>query len=471
MTRGIDQATNPAYTKRFLPLLRDYLLGHDPGTERVATDPFLLDYPSTGRARVTRIRYTNRYGATIRGHVWVPIRTFVDPVTGASTSGPFPAVMFIDGFTTPETTYWATAQTLVEHGYVVMTFDPQGTGVSDVDPNPKAKFCNKNGAWRQPQELGVREEGECAGQPPPGTDILRNEPIEYATNPVVGAEGGFGAGVTFYADDVLFGIPSEEIDANYEPIRAPYIFGAFDAIKWLLSDVDPARPFIDATRVGIIGHSIGADAALQVGNGDPQHRFAAVVTYDTFARMLRTVSPRVPTLIEASDHEVEAGPYLKPQDPGRFAATWQTERFRGTGVDRMTLVLGASGHVNFRYEPGGLINPYDTPLGTTQRYGERIGIYYALSWFDRYLKGRPTSFVRGDEAAQQADATERLLVRRFEDSIDTTALGTGRWDPLTRRNVPYMIEGLPVGPQLSVYYPTSYAFDSYHCVSMATGCR
>ena len=136
----------------------------------------------------------------------------------------------------------------------------------------------------------------------------------------------------------------------------------------------------------------------------------------------------------------------------------------------MTLVIGASSHVNWGYTPEPIVNPFVTPIATSSRYGERVGLYFALAWFDRYLKGAATSVVRGDEAAQQANAVARLAATRFDDSVDSASIGVGVWDPVTLSNVPYRIAALDVTSELSVYFPSSYTFDSYECADIVAGC-
>ncbi|MFY9585952.1 MAG: hypothetical protein WAT66_00705 [Actinomycetota bacterium] len=464
--RGVDMLINVDYQRRFAPLLIDYLADADP---RVETDPYLLDYPASGRANVQTIEYPNRYGATIRGHIWIPNTPFTDPVTNATGNGPFPAVIFVNGAGTRETPYWSTAQTLVENGYAVMTWDPQALGLSEA--NPEAQYCDPDGAWHDPQELGVREQGPCAGQPgepPPLT--FAEAPVETALAPVLAAGGGIGGGAAFYADNQIVGVDWETASASYDSARAPFVFGAFDAVAWLLSSANPQRTLIDATRIGIVGHSLGADAALNVGNGDPLHRFGAVVTYDSAARMLPAVTPSVPTMVQASDHEVEIGPYLSAPDRSDVPVVWQTESLAASGVDHMSLVLAATGHGNWAYNPDPLIHPYAAPMATSSRYGERAGLYFALAWFDRYLKGADTPFVRGDEAAQQADAVQRLLAPAFDESVDRTAIEVGMLDPATGGNAPYLIQGRSIRAELSDYFTSSYAFDGRACADVKTGC-
>jgi hypothetical protein len=68
------------------------------------------------------VLYTSRSGATISGHVW------------ATTAGPAsrPGIVITNGSIVGyEQAYWFLAQALARAGFVVMTFDTQGEGMSD----------------------------------------------------------------------------------------------------------------------------------------------------------------------------------------------------------------------------------------------------------------------------------------------------------------------------------------------------
>lgn len=173
------------------------------------------------RGNVLGISYRNRYGATIRGYLWAPFLPFTDPVTGVQTSGPLPAVVLVNGLGSPGQLYLAEAQGLAEAGYIVMQFDPQGTGASDADPDPKSVYCDPNGSWREPQEMGFQEQGDCAGQTAFQEDLIRDD-----VPAIVSAKQGGTIDLT---------------DAMYTH-GAGYALGALDAVAWLLSDAIPGDP-------------------------------------------------------------------------------------------------------------------------------------------------------------------------------------------------------------------------------------
>src|ERR687894_375280 len=93
------------------------------GQRDCAGDVRLYDWESKGYGMVEPVLFTARSGATLSGHVW------------ATRSGPArrPGVVITTGSVqAPEELYWGQAATLAKHGYVVLTYDVQGQGASDV---------------------------------------------------------------------------------------------------------------------------------------------------------------------------------------------------------------------------------------------------------------------------------------------------------------------------------------------------
>lgn len=117
-------------------------------------------------------------------------------------------------------------------------------------------------------------------------------------------------------------------------------------------------------------------------------------------------------------------------------------------------MLGSSTHNEWQYQ-----GPEAAPFSGASRDGERVGLYYSLAWLDRYLKGATTSFVRGDEVVQAADALARLNGTTFDDSVDASSVGTGSFDATTGSNLPYTIAGEAVTDHLSFLYESSLALD------------
>lgn len=416
--RAQDQLTNAGY----LQLVAGSCAGIAPDPAGCISDPYrTLDRWKGTRGDAMLVSFSNRYGATLRGELFAPRAPFTDPVTGVSSLGPFPLVIIIPGYQEPRQEYRWAAEGLAESGYVVLSFDPQGFGESDVHPNPQSEYCDPNGTWREPQEMGFQEQGSCAGEPP----------ADYY-NLTVGQ-------VAALALDDWSGAA-----ALYREIAPNFVFGGLDALAWLLSSGNPWLARIDTTRIGVAGHSLGAYAAMMVGSGDPGARFDTAVAWDGYNPMDHGIDPTVPTLFQQSQQEEFKGPlYVVPPDPEAFHPTRPTFRgFQAACVPAAFIVPDASSHHEWAYGTG---------YGAS-RYGERVGFYFTLAWFDRYLKGKQTVAVRGDEAEQAGDADRRLLSSVFDASADRSSIGTGRWDPAALQNVPYAIEGQTIASHLSPYY-------------------
>ena len=109
------------------------------------------------------------------------------------------------------------------------------------------------------------------------------------------------------------------------------------------------------------------------------------------------------------------------------------------------------------------------PNGTCilcSRYGQRVMAYYALAWFDRYLKGR-------EDPWMARDALARLTAKTFDDSADVSAIDMGVFDPAAG-NVPVTIAGLPVADRLSFYRTSAYWLGpgrTLQCEDLRTGLR
>ncbi|MHB8510844.1 MAG: hypothetical protein ACYDCC_01580 [Actinomycetota bacterium] len=415
--RTRDQATNPDYLQMIAAAC-----AVSSTADACVSDPFrTLDRWSPARGDAMKVHFTNRYGATLRAEMFAPPANFVDPVTNAPSSGPFPLVIIIPGLSEARQEYRWAAEGLAEAGYVTFEFDPQGFGESDVAPNPTSTYCDPNGSWKQPQEMGFTENGSCAGEPPADTYE------QYGGTAEALALGDWSV-----------------IKKVYDDYAPNSIFGAIDSLNWLLSSNDPWQARIDATRIGVAGHSLGAFASMMLGNGDPLHRFLASVAWDGYATMDHGVTPTVPTMFQQSQQEDAHGfTYVIPPDPQGFHPTRATfNSFRDRCVPSAFTVLSGSAHHEWAYATG----------QDASADGERVGMYYTLAWFDRFLKGATTSSTRGDEAQQSSNAAARLTATTFDSSADASAIGTGYWDPMTQQNVPHLIAGQSIAPHLSPFF-------------------
>ena len=438
--RTIDQAANPAYHAAFAPLLAEFAQTQDTAGD-VSVDPFRLSWaPARGEQRT--VTYRNRYGVTLEAVLFSP----------KVPAKPLPAVLLMTGGNGPENGYRGIAQGLAEAGYVVMGVEAQGDGSNpatppDPDPaTPENEACAP-GEWQEPQEMGIREQGPCPGQAPsfaPDGPVTGTPIAGTPADPAILAQA-----VAIYTQ----GFDYAGVEARYEAAKARKTFAALDAVRFLLSEDNPWRERVKASRIGIVGHSLGAHGALLAGNGDPLDRFDAVVSFDGFGRLNQTAEPRVPTMFQHSDGE-EFGPYRELPDPESMPGHRDATRFADAGVDTMVVTLGGSTHQEWNYVPEELLNPLCTPYCGASAHGERVALYYARAWLDTHLKQRKT-------------ARRRLLARRFDGSVDGSSIGQGTFDGA---NVPYTIKGESVRGARSPLYPSRAAFGHTDCDDLRAGC-
>jgi dienelactone hydrolase len=115
-----DQAADPSHPRGGFTTLV-------PGSK--SADPFrtIKRWTEAGRGRVSAVSFKGINGATLRGHVFMPPRSVRRP------KGGYPGVVITDGSVQAfeELYFWA-AEDLAEAGYMVMTYDVQGQGDSDL---------------------------------------------------------------------------------------------------------------------------------------------------------------------------------------------------------------------------------------------------------------------------------------------------------------------------------------------------
>jgi dienelactone hydrolase len=379
-----------------------------------------IDRWNHARGAVIPIAYRNRYQARIVGHLWRP----------KAATGPLPAVVFVNGYGETDETYNWAAEDLAEHGYLVMTFNPQGDGGSDAKPAPQ--YCRPGGAWTQPQEMGIREQGSCAGQDPPVVLTGQGTSATFVVTGRVGDEDVSGA------------------DPVYRALAPRYVLGALDAVAFLLSGRNPWRASVDPEQVGAAGHSVGAWAALMVANGDPLRRFRAAVALDSYHGFDFGVTGTEPTLLVQSEQENVLGPRLvapsSPRSPHQLHPTRAVfSALRARGVDTGFFVLRGSTHADFS----------DSFVQASRR-GQRVATYLSLAWLDAHLR----------DGARARSGRRRLHAERFDRSADVSSIGTGTYDPSSGRNVPYAIDGSPVAAHLSFYYPSDLFDGGRACLDL-----
>jgi dienelactone hydrolase len=338
-------------------------------------DPRFQDFASHGGI-VDPVLFTDRSGATLSGHVW------------ATVAGPAkrPAIVIINGSIVGyEQAYWYLAQALARAGFVVMTFDVQGEGMSD-------QF----------------------GQAPDQTEDA------FAGTPVLGPQLG-GNGLPFYdggedalnfllstPSDAYVPVPSRTTNTSHAAKQRARVAAGLDGAY------DPLWKLIDRNEIGITGHSYGAEAASYLGQEDP--RIKAIVALDNLCLPVQPSptelialatdplnladgglfrlppdcfgappgpAPQItkPALGISSDYLLNPQPYINAPDPqGKEVASLAYSK---AGVDSGQIVIRGGTH----YEFG------DLPLGAipaTLR-GIDLTTWYTVAWFDKYLKHDPNA--------------------------------------------------------------------------------
>jgi dienelactone hydrolase len=364
------------------------------------------------RGQIKRVAWTNRYGALIRGDVFAPLPGARDPYTGKRLKPPYPGVVITTGsIQGSERMYWWLAQDLAERGYVVLTYDVQGQGTSETFPHENDQvnalpFCNP---FAEPQNL---EQYGCPGVP-----------AQQASNFVYGTQDA----LSFFLSTP--GKPYKNRNASDAHVNDfnPY---------WKLFDRRRDRRTVTrgrTTKVGIIGHSLGAFAVSYVQGIDS--RVQTAVALDKLSAgsdragstSVPPVKPVVPALGIQSEYGFTVNPYfmnngssLTPQpappnqgpDPKRELATGFA-KWKEAGVDSMMIVPRASTHLE--YTDIAYVMP-------ASRYGQALSSVYTQAWLDRYLKHKGES--------------RRSVRKRVPDPLQATSFDyleptdVGKWDKI-----------------------------------------
>ncbi len=283
-----------------------------------------------------------------------------------------PAVVIVVGDLASEEIYWYLAQAIARSGYVVMTFDPQGHGASDT--------------------YGA------------GDDRDRHVAIQQTAGGGASEAAADEDAVEQTQDAVRFLFSSYR--RPYLPVRTPghpppasspgrikqrELARSRDANR-----SDPLRRLVNARKLGIAGHSRGADVASIMGARD--RHVDAVVAFDNLMATTspdengntRPLTPRAPALGMSADYYEAPQPYSA--DPPPYDKDKGFTAYRHAGQDAMEVIIRGGTHYEWSYAPG---------LPATLR-GIDMATWYAQAWFDRYLK-------------HSGGAARRLLSDRWRD--------------------------------------------------------
>jgi dienelactone hydrolase len=317
------------------------------GDNGCAGDVRLYDWGPKHYGIVKPVLFTARNGATLSGHLW------------ATRAGPAkrPGIVFTNGsIQAPERLYWFGAQALAKAGYVVLTFDVQGQGLSDTQGE----------APDQSEGTPAQSDGRPFVD---GTEDALNYFLSSPGHP--------------YKP-----VPSCNSGTSHAAKQARRAKAGLD------SAYNPFWKRVDRGRLGLAGHSYGAAGVSYIGQWDP--RVKAIVAWDNLAltdpskvingRRLeagcvnhanRTVPKiRKPALGMSADYFIPPEP--NTSDPNPLAKSKGSLAYSQAGVDTGELIVRGGTHYDFSWIP-------NHGFPASLRGADMID-WYTTAWFDKYLK-------------------------------------------------------------------------------------
>ena len=305
-----------------------------PPSEVYEGDPF---YQRVQRERVAFFDSgldSDAGGARLTGYVWAP--------ADAEPGDDLPGVVITNGSVqASQTLYWWFAKTLVDSGYVVLTYDPRGQGRSDTAT-------------------------------PEGTLGTNANPSVFVTNQVD-------------AIDFFRSTPEEPYPHNQDRPDAPEVFAPYN----------PFHDLVDRSRLGIAGHSLGAQGVSIVqglgaeGSGGPwpgalddENPVDVALAWDNLQPAGSelagyTVVPRVPAMGQSADYFLTPSPKTEPPNPDEKLGGFQS--WRDAGVSTYQLNVRGGTHYEWSLVP-------TFPTTDWESWGNEFADYFSLAWLDRWLK-------------------------------------------------------------------------------------
>ena len=290
--------------------------------------------------------------ARLSGRVWAPRGWQPGDAT-------LPGVVVENGsIQATEPLYWWFAQALVRTGYVVLTFDPRGQGRSDFQTPTGEQGSNANSVVFYTGMVNA-------------VDFFRSTPSQVYPHNVTCA-------------------------ASYPTVVAPY---------------NPFFDRVDPTRLGIVGHSLGA-AGVSAVQGYPGDRFAfpdagggnpvdVVLAWDSLG-LDQDGPPRVPAMGQSSEYGLTPVAFTSPPDPESDKTAYAA--YRDAGIPVYQLTIQGSTHYEWSLVPSLPATSWCPDLSSGScagGWGRPMAEHYSVAWMDRWLKkqGEPG----------YGDADERLL--------------------------------------------------------------
>lgn len=332
-----------------------------------AGDIRLYDWNKKGYGTVEPVLFTNRAGATISAHVW------------ATKAGPArrPAIVITSGsIQATEQMYWWAAQALAKAGYVVITSDAQNQGRSDT--------------------LG---EGKDADE-----------------GVIPQIEGNTFYDGTQDALDFILSTPTHAFcprparsGTSHCPKQKRRAAAGLDAA------FNPMWKLVDPKRVGIAGHSYGAQGVSYVGQQDP--RVKAIVAWDNLCTptgkegQLLGVVPgcqrgfqgpvpnlHTPALGISNDYLGGPVPHAAGNPTDLSKSSFDLSKAK---VDTGEIVIRGGTHFEYSYLP--------FPTFPATLRGIDVAAWYTTAWFDKYVKKDPTADRRLQTTRWHQDSRDAIV--------------------------------------------------------------
>ena len=411
-----DQLNNPAfgvgdltvgaelYAQRWQEQLADGA-GHVHGgiTTQVpgalGADPFrAIDrWEQLTGGRAVDVKFPSTDGAQLRGHVWLP------PKSEPAPRGGYPGVVITDGSVQGyENLYYWAAEGLAQYGYVVMTYDVQGQGHSDLLP----KSCSPS---------------DCPGVP-------------YQQN------------YNFYqgAEDSLSWFLSTANPAHRELNHA---------------QVGIAGHSLGASAVSWVGQCDKRVKTIVAWDDLVPINVKQCADNVAIPKQFRATRLDTPALGTTNDYEFNVQSMTAPPDPhgdsnvGGLAGDSGYQQLANKGVDSELVSFRNGTHLTYTYVD--LVLP-------SNELSERFAFYYTLAWFDQYLRNGRDPYT-SQPAYERLTNLGKYDESADRNSKSKLAIGAGVWDasaadptdPMSG-NVPYEIKGVPIPNSLSFYFFSQY---------------
>ena len=334
-------------------------------------------------AEVIPVVYYDQGCARISGHVWKPRN---------SGTKKLPAIVIKNGSVQAnEALYWWAAQALVRAGYLVLTNDPRGQGLSDFATPAGEQGGNINGKvffeglvndldflMSSPAQPYPHEQ-TCAGTYPTATNTF-NPFFSSLDSSRIGAAGhSYGAGGVTWVQS----------------------YGAQDSLPWpgLLSADNPLKAIVAWDALGSKNTPASATLSSLLNSEVVTQTPLSVLTNPPDAP---PVSPRVPALGFTSEYGFTPIPFVRKTPRDEHLAGFN--EWVQANVPVYNITIAGSTHLD--YSPGPAL-PSSSWCPEIQNNSCKGGwakpmiIHYSVAWFDRFLKN--------PNEAGFGDADERLL--------------------------------------------------------------